>query len=208
MKKLNSTSKEKSKLFKNPILEFLTRAPYPVSFTCYLLLAASMFWLSISYVHFSALHSLILFAAGVFTWTFYEYLLHRFVFHYISDNKYVQRFHYLVHGVHHEFPRDDERITMPPLPGFIIGSILFGLHYLLLRDATFGFISGVFFGYNMYTLIHYATHAYKPVKGFKFWWTYHALHHFKYPDKAYGVSSPLWDIVFGTKPELKEKNIK
>ena len=34
---------------------------------------------------------------------------------------------------------------------------------------------------------------------FKRLWKYHALHHYKYPEtKAFGVSTTLWDWVFGT----------
>jgi sterol desaturase/sphingolipid hydroxylase (fatty acid hydroxylase superfamily) len=29
-------------------------------------------------------------------------------------------------------------------------------------------------------------------------WTNHALHHYGDPHTMYGVSSPLWDYVFGT----------
>jgi sterol desaturase/sphingolipid hydroxylase (fatty acid hydroxylase superfamily) len=30
---------------------------------------------------------------------------------------------------------------------------------------------------------------------------HHMHHHFQTPDKRYGVSSPLWDYVFGTMPK-------
>jgi sterol desaturase/sphingolipid hydroxylase (fatty acid hydroxylase superfamily) len=29
---------------------------------------------------------------------------------------------------------------------------------------------------------------------------HHYLHHFKTPEARYGVSTPLWDMVFGTLP--------
>jgi sterol desaturase/sphingolipid hydroxylase (fatty acid hydroxylase superfamily) len=31
----------------------------------------------------------------------------------------------------------------------------------------------------------------------------HMHHHFKTPNKRFGVSSPLWDYVFGTMPDAK-----
>lgn len=200
---MHPDNKNKSKLFQNPFLEFITRAPYPVSFTYYTLLALLLLLTSIKISESSFLQVMSLYTAGLFCWTLYEYLLHRFVFHFINENKIVKRFHYLIHGVHHEFPRDNERITMPPIPGTLIAAILFSVHFIFLRNNAFAFVAGVLSGYNLYTLIHYATHAWKPIKGFKFWWTYHALHHYKYPNKAYGVSSPLWDYVFGTVPPKK-----
>jgi len=193
-------NKNRSKLFDHPFLEKITRAPYAVSFTYYALVVSGLFVISILYTDFTIAKTLRLFFSGLLIWTLYEYLLHRFVFHFINENKIVKRFHYMVHGVHHAYPRDPERVTMPPVPGTIIACIIFSVHYLVLRNEAFAFVSGVLCGYNLYTLIHYATHAWKPSKRFKFWWTYHALHHYKYPDKAYGVSSPLWDYVFGTVP--------
>ncbi|MFN0276196.1 MAG: sterol desaturase family protein [Chitinophagales bacterium] len=193
-------NKSRSRLFKNPFLEFITRAPYPVSFSYYVLLITGLLLLSNRLTDISVGKTLGLFFTGIFFWTLYEYLLHRFVFHFINENKIVKRIHYMMHGVHHDFPRDVERVTMPPVPGTLIAAILFSLHYLVLQNTAFAFVAGVLCGYNLYTLIHFATHAWKPVKGLKFWWSYHALHHYKYPDKAYGVSSPLWDYVFGTFP--------
>ncbi|MCX7670270.1 MAG: sterol desaturase family protein [Anaerolineae bacterium] len=35
----------------------------------------------------------------------------------------------------------------------------------------------------------------------KFLKRYHMMHHFKQPDAYFGVSSPLWDMVFGTRPD-------
>jgi sterol desaturase/sphingolipid hydroxylase (fatty acid hydroxylase superfamily) len=65
---------------------------------------------------------------------------------------------------------------------------------------------GFVMGYIGYDLIHYATHhlpaAWGPLKALK---RYHMQHHFKTPDQRYGVSSPSWDVVFGTKPEEAKK---
>jgi sterol desaturase/sphingolipid hydroxylase (fatty acid hydroxylase superfamily) len=77
---------------------------------------------------------------------------------------------------------------------------------LLLGDYVFSFFSGFMIGYLTYAMIHYSMHAFRPPKGyFKWLWEYHNIHHFKHPDKAYGVSSPLWDHIFGTCPPEKTK---
>ena len=50
-------------------------------------------------------------------------------------------------------------------------------------------------------LIHYATHYFAMRSGvLKFLKRYHMQHHYKTPDQRFGVSSPLWDAVFGTLP--------
>jgi len=54
--------------------------------------------------------------------------------------------------------------------------------------------------------MHYIQHIFKAPKGFfKSWWANHAVHHYKDQTKAYGVSSPLWDYVFGTMPVKSKK---
>ena len=43
-----------------------------------------------------------------------EYLLHRFVFHLEPDSRWGRRLHFIIHGVHHDFPHDPMRLVMPP----------------------------------------------------------------------------------------------
>lgn len=54
----------------------------------------------------------------------------------------------------------------------------------------------------MYISMHYAQHRVrKPI--YKPWqklWVHHAYHHYKDPYVAFGVSTRLWDYVFGTMP--------
>src|SRR3974390_46353 len=58
-----------------------------------------------------------LFLLGMFAWTFAEYILHRYVFHWTNDTPRGRRIHFLLHGVHHEYPSDKDRLVMPLLPG-------------------------------------------------------------------------------------------
>jgi sterol desaturase/sphingolipid hydroxylase (fatty acid hydroxylase superfamily) len=62
-------------------------------------------------------------------------------------------------------------------------------------------VSGFTIGYLTYDLTHYATHHF-PMRWriLKYLKRYHMMHHYKTPDQRFGVSSPLWDIVFKTKP--------
>ena len=65
-------------------------------------------------------------------------------------------------------------------------------------DAMF---AGFIIGYVCYDMIHYATHhlpmRWGPLKAIK---RYHMLHHYKTPNERFGVSTPGWDVVFGTLP--------
>lgn len=62
-----------------------------------------------------------------------------------------------------------------------------------------GIFAGFLVGYVVYDTTHYATHHWKmqsPVG--RFLREYHLRHHYRDDDLGYGVSSPLWDYVFGT----------
>jgi sterol desaturase/sphingolipid hydroxylase (fatty acid hydroxylase superfamily) len=60
-------------------------------------------------------------------------------------------------------------------------------------------------GYLTYDMTHYATHHVRLNWGyFKLVRRHHMLHHAKTPEKRFGVSSPLWDYVFGTEPGESE----
>ena len=117
----------------------------------------------------------------------------------------AQRFVYTMHGVHHEFPRDKERLFMPPVPSLIIASILFSTTYFAIGWNALAFFPGFLFGYLMYGSMHYAIHAFAPPKFLKALWRNHHLHHYKSPDKGFGVSSVLWDVVFRTVPKKEEE---
>jgi sterol desaturase/sphingolipid hydroxylase (fatty acid hydroxylase superfamily) len=146
------------------------------------------------------------FLGGMFFWTFFEYIAHRFIFHLVSGKKSMQKFAYTLHGNHHHYPRDRQRLFMPPVPSIIIASAIFGLMYLIMRQNTFMFFPGFILGYLMYGTMHYAIHAWNPpFKWMKPLWRNHHLHHYKNEHQGFGVSSTLWDLVFGTMFDLKNE---
>ena len=145
------------------------------------------------------------FFIGLFLWTLGEYTLHRFLFHHHPTSPRQERIFFLFHGVHHAQPQDKTRLVMP-FPVSIPMAVLFvGLFYLILgvlfkipqwvAPLTAGFL----IGYLIYDLIHYATHHFPMRRGYtKYLKRYHMAHHYKDPNMRFGVSSPLWDWVFGT----------
>ncbi|GAB4481623.1 MAG: sterol desaturase family protein [Anaerolineae bacterium] len=145
---------------------------------------------------------------GLFLWTVAEYLLHRFLFHYKPRTPAQERIFFMFHGVHHAQPQDKTRLVMP-LPASIPLAVLFyGLFYLvvamLLGAAQWvnPLMAGFIIGYLIYDLTHYATHHF-PMRGpvLKYIKRHHMMHHYKDPDTRFGVSSPLWDLIFGTMGE-------
>ncbi len=197
-----------AQLFKNPFLESLTKSDVKSNAIVYGLTVLILVYVALFVINLSFTTFISLFAFALFFWTFAEYILHRFLFHWMSENKYAQRFHFIMHGNHHLYPKDTERILMPPVPGLLLGSLLFGIFYIFfsiigLPDFTWAFFPGFFLGYLLYSFFHYATHVVRPPKRFKDLWNHHLLHHYKYPDQAFGVSNRIWDRVFGTMPPKK-----
>ena len=144
---------------------------------------------------------------GMALWTFAEYTLHRFVFHFDPKSERLAKIWFTFHGVHHVQPQLKTRLVMPPVVSIPLG-ILFYFFYNLVIGRLLGLpqwvdpiFAGFMIGYLAYDLIHYATHHW-PIRGgyLKYLKRYHMMHHFKTPQARYGVSSPVWDIVFRTKP--------
>ncbi|PFH36354.1 cytochrome b5 family heme/steroid binding domain-containing protein [Besnoitia besnoiti] len=143
---------------------------------------------------------------GLFAWTFVEYFLHRFVFHFpehwLPDNRPVRVVHFLLHAVHHFLPLDPLRLVVPPALFVVLSVFVYGLVSLvvpawLIRAAW----PGGMLGYVGYDMIHYSTHHFAVLERFSHireMKNYHMRHHYRYPLLGFGVSSKLWDHVFGT----------
>ncbi len=198
-------------LFENPLLERLSKSSPLLTILTYGSVILVFIYLHVAYGPSQPLSQIIaVYVSGTLFWTFAEYIIHRYVFHWITESRFVKRFHYSVHGYHHEFPKDDTRVFMPPVAGIILSSLFLGFYCLILGNYGFIFSAGFINGYLLYSGVHYSTHNFKPPK--KRWmkklWRHHNLHHYRFPDKAFGVSSPLWDYVFGTMPPLPQKKRK
>ena len=136
--------------------------------------------------------------AGVFLWTFVEYLTHRFMFHAQPGTAKGKRFVFLFHGVHHSYPRDAWRLIMTPfasVPAAIVSYYLF--HWVLSEIYATPVFIGFGLGYVFYDLLHYTIHF--NGKRFPSLKKYHLRHHFSDPQRGFGVTSPFWDYVFRTR---------
>lgn len=197
-------NKGQAQLFENPYLEMLTKTNPIVIWSMYIPILSFILYTAYSKFQYSAGTIIGLFVAGVFFWTFFEYLAHRYIFHMISESPRMKRFAYILHGNHHHYPRDRERLFMPPVPSLIISSTILGIMYLFMGAKAFMFFPGFMVGYLMYGTMHYAIHAFNPpFKWMKPLWRNHHLHHYKDEHHGFGVSSTLWDHVFGTMFDLK-----
>lgn len=191
------------RLFKSDFLEFFTH----ISPVTILILWLPVTALLLYFAAQTAAVGVILgaFFLGLFLWTLGEYTLHRFLFHYQPRTERAKRVFFLFHGVHHAQPQDKTRLVMPFPVSIPLALVFYGLFHLVLAvllkapEWVNPLTAGFMVGYLAYDLTHYATHHFPMRSGYaKYIKRYHMAHHYKDPNTRYGVSSPLWDWVFGT----------
>lgn len=197
------------RIFKNPILELMTHVHPIVPLLLWAPIIFFFYYRSYSQYHLAPREYFLIFFMGLLIWTLAEYLLHRFLFHFETENKFAKYLVFLFHGLHHDDPHDPTRLVMPPVPALLITSFLYFLMWcifpLLILDALF---ASFMIGYLFYDYIHYGTHHFA-MKGkvAKYLKNYHLKHHFSHDPLHYGVSSPLWDYIFGTVTNKKRSSL-
>lgn len=142
---------------------------------------------------------------GLMLWTFAEYTIHRFVFHYHPNTPRLERIFFLFHGIHHAQPQVKTRLVMPFPVSIPMAITFYGLFYLVMAvligapQWVSPLMAGFVIGYLAYDLIHYATHHLPMPRSYaKFLKRHHMMHHYKADTTRFGVSSPIWDWAFGT----------
>ena len=190
-----------AQIFSNPVLERISRTHILVPIMLFLAISSVSLYFGLATTIPLWLGFAVLFI-GTFVFTFVEYLMHKHFFHMEPDTPIKDKLQYGIHGVHHDYPRDKDRLAMPPFVSAAYAAILYLLFTLLMGDFALYFLPGFLLGYSGYLGVHYVVHVYNPPKNFlKVLWVNHAIHHYKNPDSAFGVSSPLWDYLLGTLPK-------
>ena len=139
-----------------------------------------------------ALAALLAVALGLFAFSFVEYFFHRWMFH-TRIPLFAQG-----HRMHHERP-----LGYDSLPFFLPGAVLIVLTGLCVLIVPAGFallmMGSVTFGYIAYGLSHFTIHHVRfkhPL--LRRWAGAHHVHHY-HPDSNFGVTTPLWDVLLGTR---------
>lgn len=191
------------RLFQNRSLEKLTHTHIAVPISIFIIFSSFLLCFSFACTNLGPSLILILFFAGMISFTLVEYVMHRFLYHINStNNKKIRRLQYLIHGVHHDYPKDKSRLAMPPVLSVFIALLLLFSTYMLFNEFALAYLPGFVMGYTTYLFIHYSVHAYRPPKNkLRILWIHHSIHHYKDSGKAFGVSSPLWDYIFRTMPK-------
>ncbi len=206
-----SNSPESVRMFKSNLMEAMSKVSYKVPLFIYVPAIIVLIYLSFRF-GVSTLNFLWLFPLGIVIWTFTEYFLHRFVFHFVPKSKWGQRLHFIFHGVHHDYPQDSKRLVMPPSASIPLAVLFYFIFSLFFKEEgnLLAFFSGFILGYLIYDMLHYAFHHYqfksKIMLKLK---AQHMQHHYTDPHKGYGVSNMLWDEIFHTEfPPRKNATTK
>jgi sterol desaturase/sphingolipid hydroxylase (fatty acid hydroxylase superfamily) len=186
-------------LFQNPILEKLSRTHISIPLIIFFGYSSGLLYWSVTHTSLSIAATIGMFFLGMVAFTWAEYMIHRYVFHMKAHTESRAKAQYTMHGVHHEFPKDKTRLAMPPILSITLSTLLLLIFRLVLGDLVFSFLPGFLVGYAAYLSVHYMVHAFQPPKNFmKILWVNHSVHHYKNGEVVFGVSSPLWDYVYGT----------
>lgn len=183
----------------NALLERLSKMRYTTVLVVYLpVITVALYFCVASGTGVAATAGL--FLGGVIFWTFFEYFFHRFVFHFNATTPLQHKILFTIHGVHHQYPNDKDRLVMPITVSIPLAA-LFGLLFVsLMGDSGWGFFAGFGAGYVGYDMMHYAVHHVQNSKSalFRKIRRHHMAHHFRDTRQGFGVSSYFWDRVFKT----------
>ena len=200
------SNKGTKQLFGNKLLEALTRTHFAVPVTMYYVISAGLIIYAAFFTPLEMWRLVYWFPVGLITFTLVEYLIHRFLFHFEAKTEKQKQVKYNIHGVHHEFPKDKDRLAMPVPLSLVLASFFFFVFLPVTGKNIWLFFPGFLSGYSSYLFIHYAVHRFRQPRNFlSILWKHHALHHYKSEDTAFGVTFPLWDHIFKTMPTDKDK---
>lgn len=138
------------------------------------------------------LAALLAFGLGLLAFSFIEYFFHRWMFH-TRVPLFEQG-----HRMHHAQP-----LGYDSLPFFLPAAVLLcltGLLALVMPTSLALLMAGAMtLGYIAYGLSHFTIHHVRFKQPLlRRWAAAHHVHHY-HPDSNFGVTTPLWDVLLGTR---------
>ena len=169
-----------------------TRANYWGEFAVDIPLGIVLILAGLHYHDLSPLAVFLTIVSGTFIFSFFEYFVHRWLFHgsvrIIAEG----------HRAHHLNP-----MGYDSLPFFLPAMVLItltGIFVLLMPPENAFLLTGtITFGYATYGLSHFAIHHVHFQRSWAKHWSAHHLIHHRHPANNFGVTTPLWDVLLGTR---------
>jgi sterol desaturase/sphingolipid hydroxylase (fatty acid hydroxylase superfamily) len=139
---------------------------------------------------------------GIAGWTLIEYVFHRFVLH---------RFPYVaqMHEMHHRNPTAFVGTpTWLSLPAILVGAFLPPWWKIDFTIAS-GLTAGVMLGYVGYVGVHHALHHWRIDRSSSLYRLKlrHVRHHYAGVGGNFGVTTAVWDRLFGTAIERRPRRV-
>lgn len=136
--------------------------------------------------------------AGAVSWLLLEYLMHRFFFHLPGDSQAARGVRFVVHEHHHACPMDEGRIVATPWQIASALGVIAAVASVLTPSWT-SVTAGAALAYLAYEAIHYRIHhetgGGRILRALR---RHHLAHHAR-PERGFGISSPLFDYLLGTR---------
>jgi sterol desaturase/sphingolipid hydroxylase (fatty acid hydroxylase superfamily) len=170
-----------------------TRANYWGEFAIDIPLGILLVFMGLRHHNFRLLAVFLTVVLGVFLFSFFEYFIHRWLFH--GSVRIMAE----GHQAHHLNP-----MGYDSLPFFLPAMVLItltGIFVLLIPmdDRAFLLTGTMTFGYVTYGLSHFSihhVHFHRPWA--KHWSAHHLIHH-RHTDSNFGVTTPVWDVLLDTR---------
>jgi sterol desaturase/sphingolipid hydroxylase (fatty acid hydroxylase superfamily) len=135
---------------------------------------------------------LLTFLLGLFMFSYIEYSVHRWLFH--GSIRIIKQ----GHRAHHENPKGYDA-----LPFFLPSLAILGLTgaFALLMPTSYAFLlsATIAFSYVTYGLSHFIIHHIRFRRPLVRRWAANHLNHHYRAETNFGVTTPLWDILLGTR---------
>jgi sterol desaturase/sphingolipid hydroxylase (fatty acid hydroxylase superfamily) len=133
---------------------------------------------------------------GLVAWSLIEYVIHSWLGHLPRGRILISSEHLKHHAsILYFTPLALKVRGALPVLGVLLA--LVGLPCGL--GAGLGFVCAVALGWTAYEWLHQSIHVKGPTNRYSRWAARHHLHHHcTRPNRNYGVTTPIWDIVLGT----------
>jgi len=145
-----SLKNESARMFKSDLVERFSRVHPAIPVLLYLPLIIASLYFALARVQLSILSIAEFFVLGLVTWTLLEYVIHRYAFHYEPKTRIGKQFHFIVHGVHHDYPNDAKRLVMPPAVSIPLAIVFYSLFIFLFGRTAPAIWAGFAGGYVCY----------------------------------------------------------
>lgn len=136
-------------------------------------------------------------AAGVLTWTLLEYIIHRWLGH---DRRFRGNAFGVEHIRHHIEGNYFAPMWKKLIAAAITAAVLIGPAIVVAGTAVgTAYVLGLVTFYGMYEVLHRREHTHAGIGAYGRWARrHHFHHHFVDGRRNHGVTTPIWDFVFGT----------